>query len=240
MSTVTFSPAPVMRCEVDKGGEGVIRILLAEDDSELASRLLGLLAGAGFEVEHSADGEDAWYRGEGGGFDACVLDLGLPRLSGLDVLKKWRASGLNFPIVILSARNSWNERVAGLNLGADDYLGKPFQPQELLARVNAQVRRRRREEAQSLIAGDYALDLQSGVATSGEESLTLTGTELRIVRYLSRASGRIVSQSELVEHVYADGASRESNTVEVYVGRLRRKFGKDFIRTVRGLGYTLG
>ena len=237
---MTFTlPAATNFAEVD-GGEGAIRIFLVEDDSELADRVTNLLTSAGYAVEHAADGEEAWYRGGTDAFDACVLDLGLPRMSGLDVLKKWRAAGVNFPIVILSARNSWNERVTGLNLGADDYLGKPFQPQELLARVNAQLRRERREEDQFVNAGAFAVDLRTGVATSQTDSLALTGTELRLLRYMVGKRGRIVSQDELLEHVYADGESRESNTVEVYVGRLRRKFGKGFIRTVRGLGYTLG
>lgn len=211
-----------------------------EDDSELADRVTHLLVEAGYQVDRAADGEEAWYRGGLDKFDACVLDLGLPRMSGLDVLKKWRAAGVDFPIVILSARNSWTERVTGLNLGADDYLGKPFQPQELVARVNAQLRRERRDDDQIVSAGAFSIDLRTGVATSAEETLTLTGTELRVLRYISGKRGRIVSQDELVDHVYADGESRESNTVEVYVGRLRRKFGKAFIRTVRGLGYTLG
>ena len=170
----------------------------------------------------------------------CVLDIGLPRMSGLDILKKWRTAGGDFPIVILSARNSWSECVTGLNLGADDYLGKPFQPRELLARVNAQLRPERRDDEQTLSAGAFSIDLRTGLASSEEESLTLTGKELRVLRYMVGKKGRIVSQDELVEHVYADGGSRESNTVEVYVGRLQRRFGKAFIRTVRGLGYTQG
>ena len=221
-------------------GEGAIRIFLVEDDSELADRVASLLTSAGYEVDRAADGEEAWYRGGVDKFDACVLDLGLPRMSGLDVLKKWRASGVDFPVVVLSARNSWNERVTGLNLGADDYLGKPFQPQELLARVNAQLRKERRDDARIVRAGDFSIDLRTGVASSSGETLTLTGTELKVLRYMVDKRGRIVSQDELGEHVYADGESRESNTVEVYVGRLRRKFGKAFIRTVRGLGYALG
>jgi len=237
---VTFTLPAAMDAEVSGGGEGPIRIFLVEDDSELADRVTSLLTSVGYEVDRAADGEEAWYRGGVDKFDACVLDLGLPRMSGLDVLKKWRAAGVNFPIVVLSARNSWNERVTGLNLGADDYLGKPFQPQELLARVNAQLRRERREEDQFVSAGDYTIDLRTGVASSQSDSLALTGTELRLLRYIVGKRGRIVSQDELLEHVYADGESRESNTVEVYVGRLRRKFGKGVIRTVRGLGYTLG
>jgi DNA-binding response OmpR family regulator len=217
-----------------------MRILLVEDDSEIAARLSAALREAGFAVDHAGDGEEALYLGRTEAFDAVVLDLGLPKLSGFEVLQRWRRAGRAMPVLVLTARNSWTERVDGLNAGADDYLGKPFQAAEVVARLRALVRRSSGAPSPVLTHGDLTLDPAAGAAFVGDEAVELTARELRILEYLMHRKGRIVSQSELIDHVYSLGDQRESNTIEVYIGRLRRKLGRDVIRTIRGLGYRVG
>lgn len=217
-----------------------MRILLVEDDSELAARLAAALGEAGFAVDHAYDGEEALYLGQTETFDAVVLDLGLPRLSGFEVLQRWRRSGSVMPVLVLTARNSWTERVDGLNAGADDYLGKPFQAAEVVARLRALMRRSNGAPSPVLTHGDLVLDPAAGAVLVDGEAVELTARELRILEYLMHRKGRIVSQSELIDHVYSLGDQRESNTIEVYVGRLRRKLGREVIRTIRGLGYRVG
>lgn len=217
-----------------------IRILLIEDDSELAQRLAEVLTGAGFTVDRAADGDSGWYMGDTGAYDAVVLDLGLPRLPGLEVLARWRAAGRNMPVLVLSARGTWSERVEGLNAGADDYMGKPFHASEVIARLRSLLRRAAGASTAVLRHGDIALDIGAGKACVGEQEVELTARELKILSYLMHRVGRIVSQSDLMEHVYALEDTRDSNTIEVYIGRLRRKLGRDAIRTVRGLGYRMG
>lgn len=218
----------------------VMRILLVEDDEELARRLKLGLREAGFAVDHAADGETAVELGETQVFDAVVLDLGLPRLPGLEVLRRWRAKRRNMPVLVLTARDAWTERVDGLNAGADDYLGKPFQTAEVVARLRALVRRSAGDASPILVHEDVRLDVTGGAATLEGRPVDLTARELRILGYLMHRQGRIVSQAELMDHVYALDDIRESNTIEVYVGRLRKKLGKDCIRTIRGLGYRVG
>ncbi|GAA0196475.1 response regulator transcription factor [Brevundimonas nasdae] len=218
----------------------VMRILLVEDDEELARRLKLGLGEAGFAVDHAADGETAVELGETQVFDAVVLDLGLPRLPGLEVLRRWRAKRRNMPVLVLTARDAWTERVDGLNAGADDYLGKPFQTAEVVARLRALVRRSAGDASPILVHEDVRLDVTGGAATLEGRPVDLTARELRILGYLMHRQGRIVSQAELMDHVYALDDIRESNTIEVYVGRLRKKLGKDCIRTIRGLGYRVG
>ena len=218
----------------------VMRILLVEDDEELARRLKLGLGEAGFAVDHAADGETAVELGETQGFDAVVPDLGLPRLPGLEVLRRWRAKRRNMPVLVLTARDAWTERVDGLNAGADDYLGKPFQTAEVVARLRALVRRSAGDASPILVHEDVRLDVTGGAATLEGRPVDLTARELRILGYLMHRQGRIVSQAELMDHVYALDDIRESNTIEVYVGRLRKKLGKDCIRTIRGLGYRVG
>lgn len=191
-------------------------------------------------VERAATGEQGWQLGSEGYYDGAVLDLGLPGLSGLEVLSRWRKAGVGMPVLILTARDNWTDRVDGLNAGADDYMGKPFQAPEVVARLNALLRRSGGSGDPLLRHGDIALDPSANTVTLAGEPVDMTARELRILAYLLRRRGRIVSQSELVDHVYALDEARESNTIEVYVARLRKKLGKDAIRTFRGLGYRMG
>lgn len=217
-----------------------MRILLAEDDAELARRLGSALGEAGFAVDYAADGEDALLLGETHDFDAVVLDLGLPKLAGLEVLKRWRRAGRDMPVLVLTARDAWTERVEGLNAGADDYMGKPFQAAEVVARLRALTRRSAGGASPVLRQGDMTLDASAGAVEVAGRPVELTARELRILGYLMHRTGRIVSQAELADHVYAMDDMRESNTIEVYIARLRKKLGRDAIRAIRGLGYRMG
>lgn len=217
-----------------------MRILLVEDDAELARRLGSALGEAGFAVDYATDGEEALLLGETHDFDAVILDLGLPKLPGLEVLRRWRLARRDTPVLILSARDAWTERVEGLNAGADDYLGKPFQAAEVAARLRALLRRTAGVASPILQHGDIVLAPTAGVAQVAGVAVELTARELRILGYLMHRIGRIVSQAELIDHVYAMEDLRESNTIEVYIGRLRKKLGREAIRTVRGLGYRIG
>jgi two-component system OmpR family response regulator len=217
-----------------------MRILLVEDDAELARRLGAGLSDAGFAVDFAADGEEALFLGETQDFDAVVLDLGLPKLSGLEVLRRWRRGGRKAPVLILTARDAWTERVEGLNAGADDYLGKPFQTAEVVARLRALVRRSAGGASSIMTLGDISFDVAAGSVSVAGRTAELTARELSILGYLMHRPGRIVSQSELMDHVYAMDDLKESNTIEVYVARLRKKLGHDAIRTIRGLGYRMG
>ena len=217
-----------------------MRILLVEDDAELARRLGAGLSDAGFAVDFAADGEEALFLGETQDFDAVVLDLGLPKLSGLEVLRRWRRGARKAPVLILTARDAWTERVEGLNAGADDYLGKPFQTAEVVARLRALVRRSAGGASSIMTLGDISFDVAAGSVSVAGRTAELTARELSILGYLMHRPGRIVSQSELMDHVYAMDDLKESNTIEVYVARLRKKLGRDAIRTIRGLGYRMG
>lgn len=217
-----------------------MRILLVEDDAELARRLGSALGEAGFAVDYAVDGEEALLVGETQAFDAVVLDLGLPKLPGLEVLKRWRRAGLDTPVLVLTARDAWTERVEGLNAGADDYMGKPFQAAEVVARLRALMRRSAGGASPVLRVGDITLDPAAGVVEVDGRPADLTAREIRILGYLMHRAGRIVSQNELMDHVYAMDDLRESNTIEVYVARLRKKLGREAIRTIRGLGYRMG
>lgn len=217
-----------------------MRILLVEDDAELARRLGSALGEAGFAVDYAADGDEALFLGDTQDFDAVILDLGLPKLSGLEVLRRWRLNRRDMPVLILTARDTWTERVEGLNAGADDYLGKPFQAAEVAARLRALLRRTAGAASPILRHGDIELDTSAGLAHVAGVPVELTARELRILGYLMHRIGRIVSQAELIDHVYAMEDLRESNTIEVYIGRLRRKLGREAIRTLRGLGYRMG
>lgn len=217
-----------------------MRVLLVEDDVELARRLSIALEEAGFAVDVAHDGADGLFIGETNDLDAVVLDLGLPKMSGMEVLKRWRSQGRDFPVLVLTARSAWTERVEGLNAGADDYLGKPFQAAEVVARLRALVRRASGKAAAVLQHGDIRLDPGASTVTVDGAPIEITARELRILAYLMHRAGRIVSQAELIDHVYSMEESRESNTIEVYIGRLRKKIGHDQIKTIRGLGYRLG
>ncbi len=231
-----------MRAEAEHGPiartrEAAIRILLVEDDLELARRLKQGLEQSGFAVDHAETGQDGLFLGATEDYDAAVLDLGLPEVPGLTVLKKWRAAGRDLPILILTGRAAWTERVEGLNAGADDYMAKPFQVAEVAARLNALIRRASGRSSPLLRRGDIELNPAEGVVRVGETTIELTAKELAILLYLMSRPGRIVSQDQLCDHVYDLDSQRQSNTIEVYIGRLRRKLGRDVIRTVRGLGY---
>ncbi len=216
-----------------------MRILLVEDDQDIAERLRTGLEALGFAVEHATDGADGYLMGKEENYDAAILDLGLPKMQGLDVLRRWRAEGSNLPVLVLTARGMWSEKVEGLNAGADDYITKPFHIPEVDARLKALIRRNSGLAAPVVTHGNVSLDTASGRVTLNGEPIDVTARELRMLNYFMHRIGRIISQAELTEHLYALDDSRESNTIEVYVSRLRRKLGADIITTVRGLGYRM-
>jgi len=219
--------------------EAIIRILLIEDDDEIAARIASGLKPAGFVVDRAANGPDGHAMGVDDTFDAAILDLGLPEMQGLDVLRRWRKEGRALPVLILTARGTWSEKVDGLNAGADDYITKPFHIPEVAARLKALIRRTSGHAGAVLTNGRIALDTSASRVTLDGEPVELTARELQMLNYFMHRVGRIVSQAELTEHLYALEDSRESNTIEVYVSRLRRKFGSEIIKTVRGLGYRM-
>ena len=221
-----------------KSGKTDLRILFAEDDTELRSRLTPDLKAAGFAVDGADNGVDAEFMGDEVAYDAVILDLGLPQRNGLDVLRNWRARGNRLPVLVLTARDAWYEKVEGFKAGADDYLGKPFHVQELVARLNALVRRGGGQEGSRFQVGGLTLDEDTrSVSVSGGDALELTGTEFRLLRYFMRNSGKVLSKNRLLEHAYDDVTQHDSNVIEVYVRRLRRKLGEGHIITVRGQGY---
>jgi DNA-binding response OmpR family regulator len=214
-----------------------MRILIVEDDRQIAAEIAHALEGAGYVAEHSQDGEDAWFRAETQAFDAIVLDLGLPRMDGISVLKKLRLAEVSTPVLILTARDSWMERVDGIDAGADDYLTKPFHTEELLARLGAILRRFAGRDTPLLKAGPIAIDTRRMRVVVDGKPVPLSPLEYRLLRYLVHNSNRMVSKAELTEHVYSDDSEPDSNTLEVVVGRIRRKMGADLVRTQRGFGY---
>ena len=215
-----------------------MRLLLVEDDQALTQRLQSTLTQAGFAVDIASDGVTAQALGSHEPYDVVVLDLGLPERSGLEVLKNWRAAGNAVPVVILTARDAWHERVDGFQAGADDYLGKPFYVEELVARLNALIRRSYAASGGPLCAGDLTLDEgRQHLITAGGETIPLTGVEFRLMRYFMLHPGQVLSKSQLAEHIYDWDADHESNVLEVYVKRLRQKCGRAFIQTRRGQGY---
>ena len=216
-----------------------MRVLLVEDEPTLAAQLRQVLAEAGYAVDHAADGREAWYLGGVQPYDAIVLDLGLPVLDGLSVLKRWRSEGVSTPVLVLTARDQWHEKVAGIDAGADDYLTKPFHTEELLARVRALIRRAQGLSSPLLQCGPLALDTRSGRVLLDGQPVSLTSHEYRLLAYLMHHPGELVSRSDLTEHLYAQDTERDSNTIEVFVARLRKKLPADLIETVRGLGYRL-
>lgn len=214
-----------------------MRLLVVEDEPAIAADIAAALGRAGYVAEVVRDGEAAWFQAETEAYDAIVLDLGLPHLDGLTVLRRLRAAGVAVPVLILTARDSWAERVAGIDAGADDYLGKPFHSEELLARIGAILRRASGHATPLLEAGPLSIDTRRMLAHLGGRQLALTALEFRALRYLVHHKGRVISQGELAEHVYGQEEEPESNAIEVLIGRLRRKLGADVIVTRRGYGY---
>lgn len=217
-----------------------MRILVVEDEKKLAADLGKALEGSGHVIDQAADGEKAWFMGDTEDYDLVVLDLGLPKLDGVQVLKRWRANARTMPILVLTARDSWSEKVDAIDAGADDYLTKPFRMEELLARVRALLRRQTKHASAVLTVGDITLDTRHSRASKGGIPVELSPLEYRLLHYLVHHTGRSVSQLELTEHVYGQDFERESNAIEVLVARLRRKLGDDAIRTRRGYGYYAG
>jgi two-component system OmpR family response regulator len=216
-----------------------MRILLVEDDEDIAQRLIAGLTQVGFTVERADNGTDGYTMGLDETYAAAILDLGLPQMQGIDVLKRWRSAGRMLPVLILTARGTWAEKVDGLNAGADDYITKPFHVPEVAARLKALIRRSSGLASAVLVHHGLKLDTGSGRVLLNGSPVDLTARELKILTYFLHRIGRIVSQAELTEHLYTLDESRESNTIEVYVSRLRRKLGADLITTVRGLGYRM-
>ncbi|MEO8678911.1 MAG: response regulator transcription factor [Vicinamibacterales bacterium] len=216
-----------------------MRILVVEDEQVLSQQLAAALAGAGYAVDCAVDGASAEFLGQTEKYDAVVLDLGLPKVDGLTVLRRWREGGQTMPVLVLTARDSWHEKVQGIDGGADDYVAKPFQMEEVLARLRALIRRASGQLSPELRAGAVVLDARLSRVTLDGMPVKLTSHEFRVLSYLMHHCGRVVSQGELTEHIYAQDADRDSNTVEVFIARLRRKLGASFIETVRGLGYRI-
>lgn len=217
-----------------------MRVLVVEDEAALRQHLAATLGRAGYAVDATGDGRQAEFLGQTESYDVAILDLGLPGLDGLSILQRWRHAGVDTPVLVLTARDTWSDKVRGIDGGADDYLAKPFRVEELLARLRALIRRAARQVGAELRAGEVVVDASRSRVTVAGVPVRLTALEYRVLAYLMHHRGRVVPQSELVEHIYARDEDRDSNTVEVFVARLRRKLGAGVIETVRGLGYRVG
>ena len=216
-----------------------MRLLVVEDDPDLNRQLVSALQESGYVVDSATDGEEGHFLGDTEPYDAVVLDLGLPEMDGVTVLEKWRRDGRTMPVLILTARDRWSDKVAGFDAGADDYVAKPFYMEEVLARLRALLRRAAGHASSELECGPLMIDTRTSRVTVNGKAVKLTSLEYRLLSYLMHHQGRVISRTELVEHLYDQDFDRDSNTIEVFVGRLRRKLGKDLIETVRGLGYRL-
>ncbi len=216
-----------------------MRLLVVEDDPDLSRQMEGALKEAGYAVDLAHDGVEGHFLGDTETYDGVVLDLGLPELDGISVLERWRKAGRTMPVLILTARDQWSEKVAGFDAGADDYVSKPFYMEEVLARLRALLRRAAGHTTDILECGPLRLDARAARVTVDGNPITLTALEYRLLAYLTAHQGRVVSRTELVEHLYDQDFDRDSNTIEVFVGRLRKKLGINIIQTVRGLGYCL-
>lgn len=216
-----------------------MRVLIVEDDPDLSRQLQTTLKDSGYAVDVANDGEEGHFLGDTEPYDAVVLDLGLPVIDGVSVLQKWRADGKKFPVIILTARDQWSEKVSGFDAGADDYLTKPFHGEELLARLRALMRRAAGHTTDTIDVGGLMVDNRSARAFVDGMPVKLTSHEFRLLSYMAMHKGRVISRTELVEHIYDQDFDRDSNTIEVFVGRLRKKMGVERIETVRGLGYRL-
>lgn len=216
-----------------------MRILIVEDEPTLRAQVAEGVRAAGYVADEAGNGLDALHLGDTEPYDAVVLDLGLPQMDGISVLRKWRAGGRVMPVLILTARDGWHEKVAGIDAGADDYLSKPFHMEELLARLRALIRRAGGHASAELVCGPLTLDTRHNRVLVAGQALTLTSHEYRVLAYLMHHGNEVVSRSALIEHIYAQDFDRDSNTVEVFIARLRKKLPANMIETVRGLGYRL-
>jgi DNA-binding response OmpR family regulator len=216
-----------------------LRLLVIEDDPDLNRQLATALTDAGYVVDRAFDGEEGHYLGESEPYDAVILDIGLPKMDGISVLEAWRRTGRAMPVLMLTARDRWSDKVQGFDAGADDYVAKPFHVEEVLARVRALIRRAAGHSSSEIVCGPVRLDTKASKATVDGVALKLTSHEFRLLSYLMHHMGEVVSRTELVEHMYDQDFDRDSNTIEVFVGRLRKKLGVDLIETVRGLGYRM-
>ncbi len=216
-----------------------MRILVVEDDTNLNRQIKEALTDAGYAVDVAFDGEEGHFLGDTEPYDAVVLDIGLPQMDGLSVLESWRRESRAMPVLLLTARDRWSDKVQGIDAGADDYLAKPFHMEELLARLRALVRRAAGHASNEIVAGSVRLDVRSGKVTVDGQSIKMTSHELRLLSYLMHHKGKVISRTELTEHLYDQDFDRDSNTIEVFVGRLRKKLPDDCIQTVRGLGYQI-
>lgn len=216
-----------------------MRLLVVEDDRDLNRQLVKALTQAGYAVDTAFGGEEGQFLGETEPYDAVILDLGLPKIDGASVLEAWREAGRAMPVLVLTARDAWSDKVKSFDAGADDYVTKPFHIEEILARLRALVRRASGHASSDLVCGPVRVDTRSGRVLVNGEAVRLTSHEYRLMSYLMHHVGRIISRTELVEHLYDQDFDRDSNTIEVFVGRLRKKLGIDVIKTIRGLGYVL-
>ncbi len=216
-----------------------MRLLVVEDERELAGQIAKTLRDAGYAVDMAHDGEEGLYLGEVEPYDAVILDLGLPVVDGLTVLRRWREAGHSMPVLILTARDRWSEKVEGFDAGADDYVVKPFSMEEVLARIRALIRRAAGHASPELSCGPVRIDTRSSRVSVDGAPVALTAHELKLMSYLMHHQGKVISRTELVEHIYDQEFDRDSNTIEVFVGRLRKKLGVDVIRTLRGQGYMM-
>jgi two-component system OmpR family response regulator len=214
-----------------------VRLLVVEDDKDINRQVVAALEEAGYVADKAYDGEEGGYLGESEPYDAIILDMGLPKADGVSVLQKWRRAGVKTPVIILTARDRWSDKVDGFDAGADDYVTKPFHMEELLARVRALLRRAAGHASSQIACGPVTLDTRSGKVFVDGAQVKLTSHEYRLLSYLMHHTGRVVSRAELTEHLYDQDFDRDSNTIEVFVGRLRKKLAVDLIQTVRGLGY---
>ena len=216
-----------------------MRILVVEDDKELNRQVSDALADAGYVVDRAYDGEEGHFLGDTEPYDAVILDIGLPQMDGISVVERWRRDGRKMPVLMLTARDRWSDKVAGIDAGADDYVAKPFHIEEVLARLRALIRRAAGHASSELMCGALRLDTKASKADMNGIPLKLTSHEFRLLAYLMHHMGEVVSRTELVEHLYDQDFDRDSNTIEVFVGRLRKKMGVDLIETVRGMGYRM-
>ncbi len=216
-----------------------MRLLVVEDDPDLNRQIVTALTDAGYAVDTAHDGEDGHFLGDTEPYDAVVLDLGLPTMDGLSILEEWRRNNRDMPVLILTARDRWSDKVAGMDAGADDYVAKPFHMEEVLARLRALLRRATGHASNELECGPLRIDTRSARVTVDGSAIKLTSHEYRLLAYMMHHKGRVVSRTELVEHLYDQDFDRDSNTIEVFIGRLRKKVSGDLIRTIRGLGYCL-